>query len=107
MNFTSVLGRLRLIGLIEGISYIILAVLSIGTRLWDWPVEYRKQVGMLHGLLFVLYCLAVLHAWIDRKWPFRRAFVAGLVSLLPIGTFVFDASLQKEQAEMAKKHSNN
>ncbi|TAF32609.1 MAG: DUF3817 domain-containing protein [Cytophagales bacterium] len=103
MNFSSVLGRLRIIGLIEGISYIVLVILSVGTRFWDWPVEYRKQVGMLHGLLFVLYCGAVLHAWIAHKWTFWRALLAGLVSLLPIGTFVFDASLRKEQEALAQK----
>jgi integral membrane protein len=56
-------------------------------------------VGSAHGLLWVTYLLAVLNVWRARKWPFGRAVVAGLVSIPPIATFIFDRYLKREQIE--------
>ncbi|MBK7690550.1 MAG: DUF3817 domain-containing protein [Bacteroidetes bacterium] len=97
-NKTKVIHQLRIIGLLEGISYLILLCISM-------PLKYLFQLpqavvwnGWVHGALFVLFALAVLQAWIVCRWPFKRAFTAGLLSLLPIGTFLFDKSLKAEQA---------
>lgn len=101
MNFSTPLARLCLIGLIEGISCILLFFVAMPLKyLADqgWAVTV---VGSAHGLLWVLYLLAVWNAWNARKWSFGRAVVAGLVSIPPIATFVFDRSLRREQLETA------
>lgn len=53
-------------------------------------------VGMAHGVLFVAYCIYVVIAWVQYKWSFGKAFLAGIASLLPFGTFVADVKLFRE-----------
>jgi integral membrane protein len=104
VNFQTALGRLRIMGLLEGISWAFLLTamfLKYGPGLSDDMRAHGKLavtiVGSIHGGLFVVYILAVIHAWIARKWPFSRAFLAALASIPPFGTFLFDASLKREQ----------
>ncbi|MBW7475190.1 DUF3817 domain-containing protein [Paenibacillus oenotherae] len=96
--FKTTVGRLRFIGNIEGISYILLLCVAMPLKYWaDMPI-YVAIVGALHGLLFTLFILALLHAWIDRRWSFLRVLIAFLSSLVPLGTFFLDANLRKEES---------
>jgi len=104
VNFSTALGRLRIMGLLEGISWAFLLTamfLKYGPGLSDDTHAHGKLavtiVGSIHGGLFVIYLIAVINAWIVRKWPFSRAWLAGLASLPPFGTFLFDVSLKREQ----------
>lgn len=90
------LGRLRLIGLIEGISYLLLLGIAMPLKYLAGIPEVVKVVGWAHGVLFVLYILAVLHVWVVRRWSLGRAVLAFAASLLPFGTFLFDKSLRRE-----------
>jgi integral membrane protein len=98
MDYRTTLGRLRLIGLVEGISAVLLFFVAM-------PLKYAAGlplavtiVGSAHGLLWSLYILAVLLAWRERKWPFSRVALFGLASIPPIATFLLDPSLKREQA---------
>ena len=95
---TKAIHRLRIIGLLEGISYLILLFISMPLKYWFHYPQAVLVNGWVHGALFVLFALAVLQTWIVCSWPFKRAFTAGLLSLLPIGTFIFDKTLKAEQA---------
>jgi len=99
MNFSTKLGVLRLLALIEGISY-----LAFGLTM---PLKYiyditgpNKVVGMAHGILFVLYCLMVFIVNLDKKWSLKVNLLAYGASLLPFATFIVDAKIFKvEQAK--------
>jgi len=102
LNFGTPLARLRLIGFVEGIS----AVLLFGVAMpWKYLIDEPTGkpvvfgVGLAHGILWTVYMLALLNAWVVRKWGLGRAFVAALASIPPFGTFVFDRSLRREQVE--------
>lgn len=96
------LARLRLVGLLEGLSFLLLLGVAMPLKyVWGQPQAVRV-VGSLHGLLFVVYAFAVLHAWIARRWPIDRAIVAMIAAVVPFGTFVFDRSLRREEAEAAR-----
>lgn len=56
-----------------------------------------KYVGWAHGVLFVLYLVALLHVWITMKWSFLKVLIAFIASLVPFGTFVLDKQWKKEQ----------
>lgn len=106
MNFRTALGRLRLMGLCEGISWAFLLTamaFKYGPGLSDEAhaagVTAVRIVGSIHGGLFVVYLIAVLNAWVEMRWGFGRAFLAGLVSFPPFGTFLFDGSLKREQLD--------
>jgi len=87
------LGRLRLIGFAEGVSFLILLGVAMPLKyLLGFPQTVRV-VGMVHGLLFVLYVLLVIQVKIEYNWSFRKMGLALLASLVPFGTFWADAKL--------------
>lgn len=99
--FKSSIGRLRIIGIVEGISFILLLGLAMPLKyIWGMPLAVRI-VGSLHGLLFVLFLYALLQVTIERKWNIVRVMTAFMSSLLPFGTFVFDKQLKKEQESIS------
>ena len=96
LNKTSI-GRLRLIGISEGISFLVLLGIAMPLKyMFGIPLAV-KIVGWLHGALFILYVGAVIQVKIEKDWPTSRAIIAFIAALLPLGTFVFDKSLRKEE----------
>lgn len=91
------LGRFRMIGLIEGISYLVLLGIAMPLKYFlDYPAAV-KIAGSLHGLFFVLYILALAHVTFKNRWSIMRVVGAFIASLLPFGNFVLDARLKHEQ----------
>ena len=99
MHFRTALGRLRIIGLIEGVSAVLLFCVAMPWKRFDEttgaPVQYA--VGMAHGILWMVYIFAMVNAWRARRWGLGRAFIAGAVSIPPFGTLIFDRWLKREQ----------
>ncbi len=63
-----------------------------------------RVVGMLHGVLFVLYVLALLRAVIDERLSLRLAALAFGASFLPAGPFWIEgAILRSAQAASAEE----
>ncbi len=92
----SPIGRVRLVALAEGISYVVLLGIAMPLKyLADLPLAVRI-VGSLHGLLFVALCGALLHAVLVTPFPMRRAVVVFVASLLPFGAFVIDPGLKRD-----------
>ncbi len=87
------MGRLRIIAFIEGVSFLLLLFLTMPLKyLYDMPMP-NKVMGMLHGVLFLLYILAVFLVGSDFKWSFRKHFLALLAAIIPFGTFWADKKL--------------
>jgi integral membrane protein len=95
---TNPLARLRLIGLLEGLSFLVLLLIAMPLKYAaDQPLAVR-YVGMAHGVLFLLYLLALLPVALDYRWSWRTGALAVLASLLPGGPFVFDHRVLKPLA---------
>lgn len=92
------LGRLRIIGFYEGISFLVLLLIAMPLKYWADIPQVVTVVGGLHGLLFVLYMLAVLHVWIAHRWSIFKVAAACIAAFLPFGTFVLDKKLLRNQA---------
>ncbi len=86
----------RKVALLEGLSLIILVGICVPLKHFADTPEPVKVVGWLHGLLFILYVGALFLVWRERNWKFGRVVIAGIVSLVPFGTIVFDRSLKRE-----------
>jgi integral membrane protein len=85
----------RIIGFAEGISFLLLLGIAMPLKYFaDYP-EAVAVVGMLHGVLFVLYVIAILWMTMLHRWSFWRMVGAMLSSVLPFGPFIFDKSLHK------------
>nr|WP_037583279.1 DUF3817 domain-containing protein [Stigmatella aurantiaca] len=90
------LRSLRLIGLLEGLSFLALLFIAMPLKyLLEWPLAVRV-VGSLHGLLFLLFVSALFRVATEHHWPLRRSFTAFGASLVPFGTFVLDRALKRE-----------
>lgn len=88
---TTTLGQLRLIGFLEGISYLVLLGIAMPLKyLYDLPQAVR-HVGMAHGVLFIAYVGWVLWVANERSWTGKKTFLSLLASLIPFGTFYADA----------------
>ncbi len=95
------LGRLRVIGLWEGISFLVLLGIAMPLKyLAGWPDAVRV-VGMAHGILFLLYVVAAVQAALDYDWPLKRTALVLAASVLPAGPFVVDAKILKQQSDSA------
>jgi len=93
------LGRLRLIGYLEGTSFLVLLGIAMPLKYAMGDPEPTKIVGWIHGLLFILFVIAVAQASSAMKWSRMRTALALLAGFVPFGPFVLDARLRKEERE--------
>src|SRR5688500_12250364 len=99
---TTSLGRLRVIGWGEGISFLLLLGVAMPLKYFaGWPHAVRV-VGMAHGVLFMLYVLAAIHAALEHDWPWKRTLLVLVASVLPAGPFIVDAKILREAAAAKK-----
>lgn len=89
--------RFKWISLAEGLSFLLLLGIAMPLKyVFDLPLAV-KYVGWAHGILFVVYILAVFPTARSLKWEFGRTFFALFASILPFGPFIFDRNLKKSQ----------
>ncbi|MBC8081965.1 MAG: DUF3817 domain-containing protein [Hymenobacter sp.] len=99
MNFsllTTALGRLRLVGFLEGCSFLVLLGIAMPLKYLAGQPAAVRQVGTAHGVLFVLYVLLVLQNALESRWPLRKTLLALVASFLPLGPFWADRHLFRE-----------
>lgn len=90
------LGRLRLIGYCEGVSFLALLGIAMPLKYAAGMPEAVLIAGWIHGLLFILYIVAAVQAASVHRWPQKRLAGAMAAALLPFGPFVFDWWLRRE-----------
>ncbi|WP_426756012.1 DUF3817 domain-containing protein [Myxococcus sp. Y35] len=95
------LGRFRAVALAEGLSVIALFFIAMPLKYAAGMPQAVKFTGWVHGLLFVLYLFALMEVAIAHRWSILRVLGAIFASLLPFGTFVFEARLRRETSEAA------
>ena len=93
------LARLRLVGLLEGVSFLVLLLVAMPLKYFAGQPLAVRYVGMAHGVLFMLYLLALVPVALDRRWGWKTCALAVLASVLPAGPFVFDARVLRPAAE--------
>lgn len=91
------IGRLRVVGVIEGASFLLLLGIAMPLKYVLGMPEYVRVVGSIHGGLWLIYLAALFDTWRSHDWHGRRAALAFAASVLPFGPFVFDRSLREEQ----------
>jgi len=91
------IGRLRITGFLEGISYLVLLGICMPLKYIGGIPEPTFFVGMAHGILFIIYCVLVMVVMIKYKWNLMKTFWALLASVLPFGTFVADVRIFRQQ----------
>lgn len=80
---------------LEGISFLLILFVTMPLKyFYEMPIP-NKVIGMIHGLLFVLYLLIATLVAIEEKWPRKVKWLAYLASALPFGTFMFESKYLK------------
>ncbi|ABS24102.1 DUF3817 domain-containing protein [Bacillus cytotoxicus] len=90
-------GRLRAIGFVEGISFLLLLFVAMPLKYFAGFAAAVKITGMAHGVLFILFIFAVIQVTIANRKSILWVLGALLASVIPFGTFVLDAKLKNEQ----------
>ncbi|GAB3337137.1 hypothetical protein GCM10027299_47910 [Larkinella ripae] len=85
------LGRLRLLGFLEGLSLLLLIGIAVPLKYLGGDPAFVKALGPVHGLLFVLFVVNTLSVGIERRWKFLETTWKVLVAcFIPFGTFYID-----------------
>lgn len=84
MNATK---RLRIIAWLEGISFLLLIFVAMPLKYFADEPWLNKQVGLAHGILFVLYVILVIEVKIALSWSLKKTAIALGASIIPFGTF--------------------
>ena len=87
------IGRLRLTGMVEGTSFLLLMGVAMPLKYFAGMPEAVRWTGWIHGILFIVYCLAILQALMERRISFSRSVIAFIAALIPFGPFLIDRSL--------------
>lgn len=78
---------LRRVSFAEGVSYLVLLGIAMPLKYWAGQPWAVRIAGSIHGLLFVVFGLALLRVLISGRWPFLRlvgVFAASFVPFVPL-----------------------
>ena len=87
--------NLRILGNIEGVSYLLLLGVAMPLKYFYDTPEAVKVTGMVHGVLFIAYCILLALCMRKFKWSIGFGAYLFVATLIPFGTFVTDRKLKK------------
>ncbi|MDA7026522.1 DUF3817 domain-containing protein [Bacillus sp. CLL-7-23] len=88
------IGRLRLMGFIEGMSLLVLLFVAMPLKYFaDYPLAVTI-VGAVHGGLFIIYLLVLLYATLMLRWSLKWPATGLIVAFVPFGNFLYDRRLK-------------
>ncbi|MEO1050754.1 MAG: DUF3817 domain-containing protein [Bacteroidota bacterium] len=93
------LGRFRLAAFAEGSTLLILVFFTVPLRLIFEITEVSKVMGLIHGLLFVVYVFQTIQIKIDRGWSLKSMFTLLVAAFIPFGTFYFVPKILRKYKE--------
>ena len=100
-NKKKFLHRFRMVGIAEGISFLVLLLIAMPLKyLMNFP-EAVKIMGWIHGALFVAFIYFAFEVMVSLKKNFLWLVKAFVAAFIPLGTFIFDRELKKEEALLA------
>jgi integral membrane protein len=96
------LRRLRAIGLLEGLSYLVLLGIAMPLKYLGGMPQAVQITGAIHGGLFILFVLSVFEVTVRRPWWSPKFWLAAAAAaVIPAGTFVFDRWLRQVELREA------
>lgn len=89
-------GRLRIIGFLEGVSLLILVFVAVPLKYAANDPSVTKFMGPVHGALFLLFVFNTLSLGVEQQWKFRdTTWKVLLACIIPLGTFYIDQKILK------------
>ena len=93
--------QLRVVGLLEGISFVVLLGVAMPLKYLFGMPGAVSIVGMLHGIFFIIYGVALLNAQLAVRWPARVVLALAAAAVLPLGPFFAEGWLRRQQGQTA------
>ena len=90
---------LRAVALVEGVSFLALLGVAMPLKYFAGMPMAVKIAGWIHGVLFMIFAVALVHTAAAAKWSLGRAATVFVAALLPFGPFVIDRRMKQYQAE--------
>ncbi|UIR56762.1 DUF3817 domain-containing protein [Sphingobacterium sp. SRCM116780] len=89
--FKTKIGRLRIIGFLEGISLLVLVFLAVPMKYYFHNPSLSSVLGPIHGAIFLLFLFHTLSVGIEQNWKFKAiTWKIILACFIPFGTFYID-----------------
>lgn len=99
------LGRFRVIAFLEGLSFILLMGIAMPLKyMYDMP-QMVQQVGMAHGLLFVVYMFMLIPLKQELNLSYKTVGMLILASLIPFGTFIADYKILRNKVKVQEQEA--
>lgn len=95
------LTALRWVGLIEGVSFLLLLFVAMPLKYAAGMPEAVSLVGMAHGILFLAYVVMAMHAALNQWISAKMALACVVAAVLPFGPFVVDRRLKPSSSDSA------
>lgn len=80
----------RIIALLEGLSLLALLFFAMPMKYIAGNPIYVKNIGMAHGILFILYIAFAILITNEQKWSFKTLSIVCIASMVPFGTFYIE-----------------
>jgi integral membrane protein len=94
--FSTRIGRLQLLGYLEGISLLLLLFVAVPLKHWANNAAMVHALGPVHGVLFLWYIFQTLSIGVEQRWEFKKTTWKILVAcIIPFGTFYIGSAIAK------------
>jgi integral membrane protein len=87
----------RTVSISEGLSLLLLLAIAMPIKyIFNEPMLV-KIIGMIHGILFIVYVLFALFLKKRQRWSFLELTIILTASIIPFGTFYVDRKFLKNK----------
>ncbi len=88
------LDTFRIVSLVEGLSYLILLFIAMPIKYLGENPYPVKIIGMTHGILFIIFTVALFVTISKYKWKKEFGFKLFAYSLFPFGAIVIEKRIK-------------
>ncbi|HEY8576613.1 MAG TPA: DUF3817 domain-containing protein [Devosia sp.] len=88
----------RYVGIVEGCTTLLLFLVAMPAKYWFGNPALVPPLGMLHGIAFITYILAMVICLWGRGFTASEWTRTTLASFFPFGTFLNDGLLKRKEA---------
>ncbi|OCL85425.1 DUF3817 domain-containing protein [Arcobacter porcinus] len=95
--FRTKFSQFRTISIVEGISYLVLVFFAMPMKYYfDEPMT-TKIFGMIHGIFFIIFCIALYGAMKKYKWNFIFSLKLFIYSLIPFLFILIEKEIMRKK----------
>ncbi|MBA3781367.1 MAG: DUF3817 domain-containing protein [Nocardioides sp.] len=85
----------RRVAIAEAITWALLLVGMFLKYVTETTELGVRVFGMVHGVVFVAYCLVTLVVWVDQRWTPGRGMLGLMAAVPPFATIAFDVYAER------------